>query len=267
MSEKVVIITGATSGIGLACAKYFAEQGFKTVMSGRNETKLNEIANNLNHNGLTIYPIVADISKIKECENLINKTIERFGRIDILINNAGISMRAMFKDLELDVIEKVIDTNFWGTVYCTKFALPWLLKSQGSVVGISSITGYYGLPGRTGYAASKFAMNGFLETLRMEHLNNGLHVMVVAPGFTNTDIRKKALTKNGKPQGKTPRKEANMMSAETVARHIFSGIKKRKRTIILTKIGKIGILLYKFFPAFMDKLVVKFMSKEPDFPK
>lgn len=261
-NQKVVIITGASSGIGLACAYQYAQSGYKTVMCARRIDLLQTISNDLNNLGFDTYAVMADVSKEDDCNSLINKTIEKYGQIDILINNAGISMRAMFTDLSLNVIKRVMDVNFWGTVYCTKYALPYLLKTNGTVVGVSSITGFVGLPGRTGYAASKYAMHGFLETLRMEHLKSGLNVMIVAPGFTNSNIRKKALVADGTEQGKTPRDESKMMSSEEVAKRIYKGVNNKRRTLILTMQGKLLVALTRFWPSLIDRLVYKTMSKE-----
>src|SRR5690606_5748812 len=149
--------------------------------------------------------------KEEDCERLIQATIQQFGRIDLLINNAGISMRALFKDLDLKVLKQVMDINFWGTVYCTKFALPYLLQQKGSIVGISSVAGFKGLPARTGYSSSKFAMHGFLESVRIENLDAGLHVLIACPGFTASNIRNTALAKDGNIQGESPLDEGKIM--------------------------------------------------------
>ena len=216
--------------------------------------------------GYEVYAVPTDVSKNNDCKNLIKKTIDEYGNIDILINNAGISMRALFEDLDLKVLKNLMDINFWGTVFCTKYALPYLLKSKGSVVGVSSIAGFKGLPGRTGYSASKFAIHGFLETLRTENLKKNLHVLIACPGFTNTNIRRTALNKNGSQQGETPRDEDKMMSPEEVAVRIRKAVEKRKRTLILTTQGKMTVLLNKLFPKLMDKMVYNHMAKEPDSP-
>lgn len=266
MKGKIVIITGASSGIGLACAKEFSKRGAKLVLAARNTEKLDTIKKEIEKNGGEVISIKTDVSIEADCINLINKTVEQYGSIDVLINNAGISMRALFADLDLSVIKQLMDINFWGTVYCTKYALPYLLKNKGSVAGISSIAGFKGLPGRTGYSASKFAMQGFLETLRIENLKTGLHVLIAAPGFTASNIRKTALASDGSMQGETPRDEDKMMTAEEVAIHIANAIEKRKRTLLLTTQGKMTVLLNKFFPKFMDKMVYNHMAKEPDSP-
>ena len=172
MKNKVIVITGSSSGIGEACARMFASQGSKVVLAARNEKRLLQITQELLDDGSEAISVVTDVSVEEDCKNLIDKTINHFGKIDVLINNAGISMRAILNELDTSVIRKVMDINFFGTVYCTKYALPYVLKEQGSVVGVSSIAGYKGLPGRCAYSASKFAMQGFLESLRVENLKN-----------------------------------------------------------------------------------------------
>ncbi len=266
MKGKTVIVTGASSGIGMACAEAFAAHGCRVMLSARQKDKLDNIVIKLKQEGHDVAAFAADVSKEEDCRNLIDETIKQFGQIDVLICNAGISMRAIFKDVDLNVIRKVMETNFWGTVYCTKYALPHLLRSKGSVVGMSSIAGKKGLPGRTGYSASKFAMEGFLETLRTENLKKDLHVLVACPGFTASNIRNSALAKDGSTQGESPRDEQNMMSAEEVANHIFSAVKNRKRDLVLTFNGKMTVLLNKFFPGLMDKVVYAHMAKEKDSP-
>lgn len=266
MKGKTVIVTGASSGIGLACAEIFAAQGCKVMLSARQKDKLDNIVSKLKLQGNDVAAFAADVSKEDDCRSLIDETKKQFGGIDVLICNAGISMRAIFEDVDLNVIRKVMDVNFWGTVYCTKFALPHLLRSKGSVVGISSIAGKKGLPGRTGYSASKFAMEGFLETLRTENLKKDLHVLVACPGFTASNIRNTALSKDGSTQGESPRNEQNMMSAEEVAHHIYSAVNNRKRDLVLTLNGKLAVLLNKFFPGLMDKVVYNHMAKEKDSP-
>ena len=266
MKNKVVIITGASSGIGEACALEFSNKGANLLLAARSEEKLKSLCNKINSNQGKAFYIVTDVSIESDCKKMVQFAIDKFGNIDILVNNAGISMRAVFEDVNLDVFEKLIKINFYGSVYCTKYALPYILKNKGSVVGVSSIAGYKGLPGRTAYSASKFALQGFLEALRIENLKKGLHVLIVCPGFTASNIRKKALNASGQVQSESPRKEQKMMSAKEVARHISLAIKKRKNTIVLTRNGKLTVFLNKFFPKWVDSLVFKHMSKEPGSP-
>lgn len=266
MKDKVVIITGASSGIGKAIAEYLIRLKAKVVLASRNLEKLEEIKQNHESENNDILIIKTDVSMESDCRTLIYHTVEKFGRIDILINNAGISMRAIIEETELSVIKKVMDINFWGTVYCTKYALPYLLKSKGSVVGVSSIAGYKGLPGRSGYSASKFAIQGFLEVLRIENMKKDLHVLIACPGFTASGIRNHALASDGSQQGESPRDENKMMTPEKVAEIIVRGIIKRKHRIVVTSVGKLTVLLNKFFPKMVDKMVYNHMAKEPDSP-
>jgi short-subunit dehydrogenase len=265
VKNKVVVITGASSGIGRALAKEFASRGAKLSLGARRLDLLEELKSELT--GTEILILKTDVSLEDDCRQLIDETVKRFGKIDVLINNAGISMRALFEDVDLKVIRQLMEVNFFGTVYCSKFALPYLLESKGSLVGVISIAGYVGLPGRTGYSASKFAIRGFLDTVRIENLKNGLHVLVAAPGFTTSEVRKMALTNDGSKQGETPRNENQMMSAEVCAHHIVRAIQKRKRELILTFAeGKLTVFVSKFFPWLLDKITYKHMAKEPKSP-
>jgi len=266
MKDKVVIVTGAASGIGLGLAREFAARGAKLSLADFNRDQLNTVSEELDKKGVEVLPVVTDVTKEAECRNLVEETVKRYGRIDILVNNAGISMRALFEDLDLEVLRKVMDVNFWGAVYCTKYVLPYILKAKGSIAGISSIAGYKGLPGRTGYSASKFALQGFLEVVRIENMKKGLHLLIACPGFTSTNIRNSALAKDGSRQGESPRDEAKMMTPEEVAVRICNAIEKRKHRLTLTTQGKMTVLLNKFFPKFMDKMVYNHMAKEPDSP-
>ncbi|NVJ85405.1 MAG: SDR family oxidoreductase [Algoriphagus sp.] len=264
--DKVVIITGATSGIGEACAEVFGREGANLAITGRNPQKLENTTSNLRNMGFEVLPILADAGSESDNQRMAEETLKNFGRIDVLINNAGISMRALFQDLDLDVFRKVMDTNFWGTVYATKFCLPAILESKGSIIGVSSINGYRGTPARTAYTASKYAMNGFFEALRTEVMKKGVHVLVVAPGFTASNIRNTALTADGSSQGESPRDESKMMTSEEVAAHILKATIKRKRDIVLTSQGKLAVFLNKWMPGILDGIVYNQMAKEKDSP-
>ena len=266
MKNKVVIITGASSGIGRACASEFFKRGSRLVLVARTESKLIELVHSIKNLGGEAIYIVADVSSETDCSNMIHKTIDAFGRIDILINNAGISMRALFLDLDLRDFEKVMQINFYGTVYCTKYALKHILANKGSIVGVSSIAGHKGLPARTAYSASKFAMTGFLEALRIENLKKGLHVLVASPGFTSSNIRQNAINVSGGHQKESPRNEKKMMSADEVAERIVIAVEKRKNNIVLTAQGKLLVFLNKFLPQLVDSLVFKSLSKEKNSP-
>ncbi len=266
MRGKVIIITGASSGIGEAMAREYAKMGAKVVLGARRKEELERVASDIRANGGEVAYTVCDVVRREDCEALINKAVECFGGIDVMICNAGLSMRALFDDCDLDVLHRLMDVNFWGTVNCTKYALPWLQKSHGSLVGISSVAGIHGLPGRTGYSASKYAMTGFLDTIRIENLKKGVHVMTACPGFTASNVRFAALTADGSQQGDTPRNEAKMMTPEQVAHIVARGIRRRKRLCLMEWEGRATHHLKKFFPALVDRLFYAVMANEPDSP-
>jgi len=225
-TDKVVVVTGGTDGIGRALISLLIEAGAKVATCGRQHDKL--YALQLEYSQFMLHTMVCDVSHEEECKRFILSTVDTFGTIDILINNAGISMRSLFDDADTDVIRRMMDVNFMGVVYCTKAALPFIIEQKGIIVGISSIAGYRGLPGRSGYSASKFALQGWLESLRTELVDLGVHVMWVSPGFTTSNIRNAALNSQGESQGEGPLDESKLMSAETCAGYILNAIEKRK---------------------------------------
>ncbi len=266
MKDKVVIITGGSSGIGKALAREFGSHGSKILITGRNAQDLDTAVAELQREGIDAFGFPSDVSREDDNNKMAAAAIQKYGRIDIIINNAGITMRALFEEVEMSVVRKVMDINFFGVLYATRACLPEIIRNKGSVIGISSIAGYRGLPARTGYSSSKFALNGFLEVLRTEMLHKGVHVLTACPGFTTSNIRKRALAKDGSAQGDSPRDEADMMSAEECARHIYNATVNRKKILILTRQGKLAVFLNKWFPVFMDKIVFKEMAKEANSP-
>ena len=266
MNNKIVLITGASSGIGRAMAFAFGREGAKIVICARNADALDQVARELRQATIDVLALTADVSVEADVKRLIEQTIAHYGRLDVLINNAGITMRSMLVDTDPAVIQKVMDINFMGTVYATRYALPHIQQTKGSIVGISSIAGYRGLPVRSGYSASKFAMNGFLEALRTELLHSGVHVLTACPGFTASNIRFTALDAHGQVAGETVRDESSMMSADECADHILRAVKTRKRELILTTQGKLTVFLNKWLPALMDRLVFNTLAKEKNSP-
>ena len=262
LQDKVVVITGGSSGIGQALAGVALGMGAKVAVCARSLDKLQSLF----QSSQNLLCVRADVSIESDCKAFVAAVTERWGGIDVLVNNAGISMRALFDEADLSVIKELMDVNFWGTVYCTKFALPYILKTKGVVVGVSSIAGYRGLPARTGYSASKFAMQGFLEALRTELLQTGVHIMWVSPGFTASNIRNVARSSNGKAQAETPLDESKLMTSETCAAIILGAVIARKRTVVMTGQGKLTVWLNKLFPSLADKLVYKHFLNEPDSP-
>ena len=265
LKDKVVAITGGSDGIGKALVDACIAAGAKVATCARNYDKLYSLQ--LQHANVMLHTITCDVSKESDCQRFIESTIKTFGGIDILINNAGISMRALFNDADIEVIKKVMDVNFFGSVYCTKYALPSILERKGTIVGVSSIAGYRGLPGRAAYSASKFALQGWLEAIRTELLHTGVHVMWVCPGFTASNIRNVALNKDAVPQGESPLDESKLMTAEECATHILKAVEKKKRSMVLTFLGLRTVLMNKFFPALTDRLVRKFYFKNGELVK
>jgi len=263
--DKVVVVTGGTDGIGRGLVDVLLGMGAKVATCGRNHDKLYQLQSE--YPSAHLHTMVADVSSENDCRRFLETTIKNFGGVDILINNAGISMRALLKDVSTEVIRKVMEINFFGTVYCTKYALPSIIERKGTIVGVSSIAGYRGLPGRSGYSASKFALQGWLEAIKTELKDNGVHVMWVCPGFTSSNIRNAALNKYGEHQGESPMDENKMMTAEQCAHHILKAIKKRRRTLVLTFNGKQTVFLNKFFPKLADRLVKKFFFKKGELVK
>ncbi len=257
--DKVVAITGGSNGIGKALIDILVPLGAKVATCSRKQDKMYNLQKQ--YSNYMIHTMVADVSRYDDCKHFINSTIKTFGGIDILINNAGVSMRSLLKDADIEVINKVMDINFFGSVYCTKLALDAIIERKGTIVGVSSIAGFRGLPGRTGYSASKFAVNGFFETLRVEVMDTGTNVMWVCPGFTSSNIRNAALNEKGDEQGESPMDEKKMMTAHETARHILKAIEKRKRTLVLTFMGRRTIFLTKFFPRLTDRLIRRFYFK------
>ncbi len=266
MKDKVVIITGGSSGIGRALAAVFGQHGSKILITGRNATDLQEAVKDLRKKGIDAHGFASDVSKEEDNRNMATEALRLFGRIDILVNNAGVAMRALFEEVDMDVIRKIMDTNFYGAIYATRACLPEIMRNKGSVIGISSAAGFRGLPGRVAYSSSKFALNGFLEVLRTEMMKKGVHVLTACPGFTTSNIRVRALTKDGSPQKDSPRNEKKMMSAEECARHIYQATVKRKKILILTTQGKFFVFLNKWLPGLTDHLVYNAAVKEENSP-
>ena len=256
---KTIAVTGGSDGIGKAMVELLLAAGANVSTCARSEQKLQLLQTTYSSKSLLC--VATDVSIYEDCKNFINKTIAQFGGVDVLINNAGISMRAELKDADIDVFKKVMDINYHGTVYCTKLALESIIKNKGTIVGVSSIAGYRGLPGRSGYSASKFAVNGWLEAVRTELLDDGVNVMWVAPGFTKSNIRNVALNEKANAHGESPMDEQSLMTSEECAQHILNAIVKRKRTLVLTFTGKRTVFMNKFFARWTDRLTRNFFYK------
>lgn len=257
--SKVVVVTGGTDGIGKAFVEQYINQGFRVATCGRSVAKLEGLKAAFPEDKLLA--LACDVGQEEDCKIFIRKVLDQFGQIDILINNAGISMHALFEDVAINTMRKLMDVNLWGAVYCTKYALESLKKQRGIIVGITSIAGYRGLPGRSGYSASKFALIGWLEALKNEVIADGVHVMWIAPGFTKSNVRVAALLSDGSQQGASPLDESKLMTAEECVRRSIKAIDKRKRDLILTFQGNQTVWMNKLLPSITDKFVRKFFFK------
>lgn len=258
LKDKIIIITGASSGIGKELAMQLAERGAALSLAARNEKQLNEVAEKCKLKSDKVITVATDVSKKDQCKNLIEETINNFGKIDILINNAGITMWTMFEDItEIDLVEKIMKVNYLGSVYCTHYALPYLKKSKGLIVGISSLTGRTGVPTRTAYSASKFAMTGFFDSLRIELKKFCVGVTMIYPGFVDTEIRGKELGGDGKLIGVNKLANTKTMDVKTCVNIIVKAIAKRKREVVMTFKGRFGLKLKLISPSFVDKIAQK----------
>lgn len=259
LKDKVIVVTGGSDGIGKALVDQLLGEGAKVATCGRSQEKLDALKNE--HICKDLFVAQCDVSSEEEAKGFIEKTIDHFGHIDILINNAGISMRSQFSEVSLETMRRVMEINFFGAINCTRYAIDSIIRQKGSIVGISSIAGNRGLPGRSGYSASKFALQGWMEALRSELLDTGVNVLWVSPGFTKSNVRKAALTKTVSAQGKSPLNEDKLMTPEECASLIIKAIKKRKRTLVMTAQGKLTVFMNKFFPAWSDRLTRNFFYK------
>jgi short-subunit dehydrogenase len=253
--DKVVIITGASSGIGRELAHQLADQGAWLVLAARNVERLQAVKTECQKRGGKAIVVPTDVAVQGRCADMVRRTVEEYGRIDALVNNAGITMWATFDEVtDLSVFEKIIQVNYMGSVYCTHYALPYLKQSRGQIVGISSLTGKTGVPTRSGYSASKHAMVGFFDSLRIEVAPFGVSVTMIYPGFVSSEVRARAFGPDGKPLGDSPVRETEVMTVETCARLIVEALAKRKREVVMTLRGKLGQWLKLIAPGLVDRI-------------
>ena len=256
--NNVIIITGASAGIGKELALQLAKQKAKLVLASRDSVKLRSLAKECNGLGAKAIVVKTDVADKLQCKRLINNTVKEFRRIDTLINNAGLSMWARFDEIKNpDILKQIMDINYMGSVYTTFYALPYLKKSKGRIVGVSSLTGKTGVPTRTGYAASKHAMAGFFDSLRIELMNTGVSVTMIYPGFVATEVRERALGRDGKPLKQSHINESEIMTVEECAAQIIETALKRKRELVLTSRAKVGLFLKLISPKIVDNIARK----------
>jgi len=258
LENNVIIITGASAGIGKELTLQLAPQKTRLVLAARSHEQLEKVAATCRELGAQTLCVQTDVANRAQCENLIEQTIKAFGRIDVLVNNAGMSMWAEFQTIQdISVFEKLMQVNYLGSVYPTFYALPHLLESKGRIVAVSSLTGKNGVPTRTGYAASKHALVGFFDSLRIELDDTGVSVTMIYPGFVKSQVRKRALGADGQPLGASKLDEEKIMPVDVCVRRMIRAIEKRDRELLMTTKAKIGLWLKLISPKLVDKIAKK----------
>lgn len=258
LKDNVAIVTGASTGIGEEIAYRFARQGAHLVLTARRMDELERVAAQVRALGGEAIVVSADVARADDCRKIVDTAIATFGRLDTLINNAGMTMWAKFRDIDdVAILERIMQVNYMGAVYCTHYALPHLVQSGGRLIGIASLTGLIGVPTRTGYAASKHAMRGFFDSLRIELSDTGVSVTMIYPGFVATGIRENATGADGKPAKIDPVNEAEVMSVAECADITMRAIEQRKREEVMTLRGKLGQWLKLIAPGVIDDIARK----------
>ncbi len=262
LQDNVVIITGASAGIGLEVARQLAAQGASLVLAARDRALLDAAVATCSTLGARAIAVATDVAEKEQCQSLIESAVTEFGRIDTLVNNAGISMHARFDELsDISAVDRITRINYFGSVYCTWYALPHLKRSKGRIVAVSSLAGRNGVPTRTLYAATKHAMAGFFDSLRIELKPDGVSVTVVYPGFVATDIAERALGPHGRPLGTRPVAKHAVMSVEECARRIVAAMAGRKREVVMTKRARLGMLVKAISPGTVDRIAARAIER------
>lgn len=256
--ENVVIITGASSGIGRQLALQLADQGAWLSLAARRVDRLEAVAEQCRQRGGAALVVPTDVSQQGQCQELIQRTVGEYGRLDTLINDAGITMWSRFEDMQsLEPLESVMQTNYFGSVYCTHYALPHLKRSQGRIVAVASLAGKSGIPMRSGYAASKHAVVGFFDSLRIEVAEHGISVTVIYPDYVASETHARAFGPDGEPLGESPIQEGAVMTAETCAALVLKAAGRRERQAILSRRGKILLWVRLIAPGLVDRVALR----------
>jgi short-subunit dehydrogenase len=253
-----VILTGASEGIGRALALALASRGARLSLAARDRERLETLAQECRARGAEARALPTDVTNSQDCEWLVNETVTAFGGIDVVIHNAGITMWSRFDELkDLSIFERLIEVNYLAPVRLTALALPHLKDSKGLLVAVASLAGLTGVPERSGYAASKHAMIGFFDSLRIELAGSGVDVSVIAPDFVVSEIHKRAIGPDGEPLGESPMMQSRIMTAEDCAARIVRAIGKRKRLVLMSARGRLGRWLKLLAPAVIDRIAAK----------
>ena len=255
MKDKVVVITGASRGIGAELARQLAAKGARLVLAARSDREIEAVAEQCRALGAQVVSVRADVAVERDCQAVMSGAALAFGGIDVLVNNAGMTMWARFEDIEdLSILERIMQVNYMGSVYCTRHALPYLRASRGVLAAVSSLAGRTGVPTRTGYSAAKHAMAGFFDSLRIELADSGVAVTMIYPGFVATGIRENATGPDGLPIMVSPVQEARVMSVGDCARRMVRALERREREVVMTARGKMGLWLKLLAPALVDRI-------------
>ncbi|NCO58852.1 MAG: short chain dehydrogenase [Deltaproteobacteria bacterium CG_4_10_14_3_um_filter_51_14] len=260
--DKVAVITGGASGIGAAIALALAREGCHIAIMDADIAGLKAYEEKLTGMGFPVLALSGDVSSEADCRNTIDRTRERWGKVAILVNNAGITQRGAFIDTDVSVFRRVMEVNFFGSLYCTKAALPDIVENMGHVVVIESVAGVAPLPGRTGYCASKYALHGLFSTLRTEVRKSGVHVMIVCPGFIRTNLQSRALGCDGSVATSERTTVGRDYTPDMVAEEVLQGLKKRRSLIALTPAGKLGYWMNRILPGLYERIVEKKIGRE-----
>lgn len=265
---KVTLVTGGSDGIGAEIARQIAGRDRSEaalVLAARSAEKLDAVAGQCRARGAEVVCVAMDVSVEAQCRSLVEQAVSRFGRLDTLLNNAGVLAYARFEDVaaqDLHWYEDVMRVNFWGAVWCTHAALPHLKASRGRIAAVSSLSGLLGVPGRSAYAASKFAMTGFFEALRAELRSSGVSVTIAYPGAVATQLRHRGYDAQGRMGGADGLKEDDAMSVEECARLIVAAVERRQRDVVMTTKGKIGRFLKLVAPGVVERMALDAVKEE-----
>jgi short-subunit dehydrogenase len=258
LQGRRIILTGASEGIGRALALELAGRGARLALAARDRTRLESLAAECRARGGEARALPTDVSNAQDCEWLLNESVTAFGGIDVLIHNAGITMWSRFDALQdLSIIERLMEVNYLAPVRLTSLALPELKKSRGLIVAVASLAGLTGVPERSGYAASKHALIGFFDSLRIELAGTGVDVSVIAPDFVVSEIHKRAIGPDGEPLGESPMVQSKIMTAERCAARIVRAVEKRERQVVMSTRGRLGRWIKLLAPAVIDRIAAK----------
>lgn len=259
---KTIVITGASDGIGAELARQLAPSRPRLVLAARRIDALNQVAASCAAHGAETLVVTTDVGGEADCARLVDATVASFGSIDVFVNNAGVSGHALFEDVvDFRWYEDMMRINFFGALWCTRYALPHLKASRGLVVGVSSLAGKIGVPGRTAYSPSKFAMAGFFEALRTELVDSGVGVTMIYPGVVATEIRRHGYGADGTAAGVSGLDEAGAMPVDVCARQIVDAMASRRRELVMTSRGKLGVWLRLIAPSIVDRMARAALAK------